>query len=190
VDGEDLASLLGAARRLRARHGSLEALFLAGDPGGATVEGALAAFAAGFRRAEPGFGARGAAAFLPSPAEGSACKRPLLFLRWMARDDGIDTGAWSGVDPARLLLPLDTHVARIARALGLLRRRATDWAAALEATASLRRFDPADPVKYDFPLCRLGILDLCPRRRDPVRCASCGLFEVCAYGGGVQGIAT
>jgi uncharacterized protein (TIGR02757 family) len=184
VDGDDVAALLGAARRLREEHGSLEDAFLAGDPGGATVEGALSAFAAALRRADPGFARRGAAAFVPSPADGSACKRPLLFLRWMVRRDGVDTGAWRGVDPSRLVLPLDTHVARIARALGLLRRKADDWRAALEATASLRLLDPADPIRYDFAICRMGILDLCPRERDPVNCRACQLYDVCAYGSG------
>jgi uncharacterized protein (TIGR02757 family) len=184
VVGDDVAALFVAARRLREEHGSLEGAFLAGDPGGETVESGLAAFAAAFRRADPGFAPRGAAAFVPSPAGGSACKRPLLFLRWMVRRDGVDTGAWRGVDPARLVLPLDTHVARIARALGILRRRSDDWRAALEATAALRRLDPADPVRYDFAICRMGILDLCPRKRDPVNCRACGLVDVCAYGGG------
>jgi uncharacterized protein (TIGR02757 family) len=182
VDGDDVAALLGSVRRLREEHGSLEDAFLAGDPGGPTVEGALSAFAARLRRADPGFARRGAAAFVPSPADGSACKRPLLYLRWMARRDGVDTGAWRGLDPSRLVLPLDTHVARIARALGILRRKSDDWRAALEATASLRLLDPSDPVRYDFALCRLGILDLCPRKRDPVKCRACGLYDVCAYG--------
>lgn len=182
VDGDDVAALLASVRRLRAEHGSLEGAFLAGDPGGETVEGGLTAFAAAVRAADPGFGGRGAAAFVPSPADGSACKRPLLFLRWMVRRGGVDTGAWKGVDPARLVLPLDTHVARISRALGLLRRKADDWRAALEATAALRRLDPADPVRYDFALCRMGILDLCPRERDPVNCRACELFDVCRLG--------
>ncbi len=182
LGGEDLAAFLVSVRRLRARHGSLEAAFLAGDPGGPDVGDALAAFARALREEDPGFGRRGAPGFFPSPEGGSACKRPLLFLRWMCRDDGIDTGAWKGVDPARLLLPLDTHVARIAGALGLLRRRTVDLAAAREATAALRRLDPADPVRYDFALCRMGILDLCPRLRDPRNCRECGLFDVCGYG--------
>ncbi len=187
VDGDDVAALLSAVRRLRADHGSLEGAFLQGDPGGPTVEGALSAFAEAVRRADPGFARRGARAFVPSPADGSACKRPLLFLRWMVRRDGVDTGAWRRVDPARLVLPLDTHVARIARALGILRRRSDDWKAALEATAALRRFDAADPVRYDFAICRLGILDLCPRKRDVVKCRACGLYDVCAYGSGGAG---
>ena len=182
VDGDDVAALLSAVRRLRAEHGSLESAFIAGDPGGETVEAPLAAFAAAVKKAGPRFGRRGAAAFVPSPDGGSACKRPLLFLRWMVRRDGVDLGAWKRVDPARLVLPLDTHVARISRALGLLRRRSDDWKAALEATAALRRLDPADPVRYDFAICRMGILDLCPRERDPVNCRACELFDVCRYG--------
>ncbi len=182
VDGDDVAALLSAVRRLRKRHGSLEDLFLAGDPGGPTVEGALAAFAGALDRADPGFARRGARAFVPSPADGSACKRPLLFLRWMVRRDGVDTGAWRRVDPARLVLPLDTHVARISRALGILRRTSNDWRAALEATEALRRLDAADPVRFDFAICRLGILDLCPRKRDVVKCRACQLYDVCSYG--------
>lgn len=182
VDGDDVAALFSSVRRLREEHGSLEGAFLAGDPGGETVEGPLAAFAAAVKKAGPRFGRRGAAAFVPSPDGGSACKRPLLFLRWMVRRDGVDLGAWKRVDPARLVLPLDTHVARISRALGLLRRRSDDWKAALEATAALRRLDPADPVRYDFAICRMGILDLCPRERDPVNCRACELFDVCRYG--------
>ena len=157
LGGNDLAAFLGAVRRVRASAGSLEDAFAAGDPGGVTVEGALTALAARLRAADPGFGGRGARGFFPGPDSGSACKRPCLFLRWMARDDGIDTGAWRGPDPSRLVIPLDTHLARITRALGLLRRRSDDWKAALEATASLRRFDPADPVRYDFALCHLGM---------------------------------
>jgi len=157
LDGDDLAAFLGAVRRVRAEAGSLERAFAAGDPGGETVEGALTALAARLRAADPGFARRGARGFFPGPDGGSACKRPCLFLRWMARDDGVDTGAWRGPDPARLVLPLDTHLARATRALGLLRRRSDDWRAALEATASLRRLDPADPVRFDFALCHLGM---------------------------------
>jgi uncharacterized protein (TIGR02757 family) len=180
ISGDDVAALLAAVRSLRREHGSLEGAFRAGDPGGPDVGGALAAFAAALRAADPGFAPRGAAGFVPSPRDGSACKRPLLFLRWMARDDGIDTGAWRSLDPARLVLPLDTHVARIARALGLFRRRTVDWRAALEATATLRRFDPGDPVKYDFAICRLGILGTCPFRRGRGKRADCPLREVCS----------
>jgi uncharacterized protein (TIGR02757 family) len=182
VDGDDLAALLGAARRLRAARGSLREAFVAGDPGGETVEGGMEAFAAALRAADPGFGRRGARAFVPAPSDGSACKRPALFLRWMVRDDGLDTGAWRGVDPARLVLPLDTHTARLARGLRILRRKGNGWPAALEATAALRRLCPPDPVRYDFALCRLGILELCPARRHPPVCEAARRYGVCARG--------
>jgi uncharacterized protein (TIGR02757 family) len=118
--------------------------------------------------------------FFSSPAAGSACKRLNLYLRWMVRHDpGLDLGLWSGVPPSRLIMPLDTHVARIARYVGLSSRKTPDWKMALEVTAALRRFDPHDPVKYDFAICRLGILDYCPRKRDALKCAACLLKPVC-----------
>jgi uncharacterized protein (TIGR02757 family) len=117
--------------------------------------------------------------FFPSPEGGSACKRLNLYLRWMVRRDGLDFGLWRGMSPARLVIPLDTHVARIAANIGLTTRRTAGWPMAMEVTAGLRELDPLDPVKYDFAICRLGILDHCPRRRDPVKCARCLLQPVC-----------
>ena len=103
-----------------------------------------------------------------------------LFLRWMVRpDDGVDLGVWRHVSPSQLIIPLDTHVSRIASYLGLTQRRTVDWRMAQEVTRRLRQIDPDDPVKYDFALCRLGILDACPRRRDPIKCAGCDLLSVC-----------
>ena len=97
-----------------------------------------------------------------SPA-GSACKRSCLFLRWMVSpDDGVDCGVWTRVSRARLVLPLDTHLFRVVRALGWTRRKSSGWAMALEATARLRALDPDDPIRFDFALSRLGILGLIP----------------------------
>jgi uncharacterized protein (TIGR02757 family) len=103
---------------------------------------------------------RGLRFLLPSPAAGSACKRSHLFLRWMIRTDDVDLGLWTGgrFTPARLLLPMDVHVHRISRRIGLTRRKVADLAASREATAWLRRISPADPVAYDWSLSRLGIL--------------------------------
>ncbi len=91
---------------------------------------------------------------LPTPLRGSTCKRVNLFLRWMVRRDsaGVDFGVWQRIRPAQLLLPLDMHVERVARQLGLLHRQQTDWRAVLELTDALRVFDPEDPAKYDFAL--------------------------------------
>lgn len=188
----DMTLLLVLLSRALARHGTLEAAFLSGDdPATPDVEGGLDAFCR-LLLDTPGLPAgpgvsRGQLAprapvrfFLPSPAAGSACKRLNLWLRWMVRPaDGLDLGLWRGVDPARLVIPLDTHVARIARYIGLTSRTTADWKTAREITTRLARFDPADPVKYDFAICRLGILDRCPKRHDPIRCADCLLAPVC-----------
>ncbi|NJN14757.1 MAG: DUF2400 domain-containing protein [Planctomycetes bacterium] len=146
IDGEDLHALFDGIRRTRDRHGSLEGLFRSGDEG--SLGGALDAFQDALRGRSR---RRGVRFLLPRPAEGSACKRPLLFLRWVARpDDGADLGLWSALDPARLLVPLDTHVYRIAYWLGLTDRKRPSWRTAEEVTAALRAFDPADPVRFDF----------------------------------------
>ncbi|HZN55028.1 MAG TPA: DUF2400 family protein, partial [Candidatus Polarisedimenticolaceae bacterium] len=105
----------------------------------------------------------GARWLIPRPSAGSACKRSCLFLRWMVRpDDGVDCGVWTRVSRARLVLPLDTHLVRVVRALGWTRRVSPGWPMALDATARLRALDPADPVRFDFALSRLGILGLLP----------------------------
>jgi len=95
--------------------------------------------------------------FFPSPEDGSACKRLNLYLRWMVRRDGVDLGVWRSVDPARLVIPLDAHVLTIARRTRLTRYRSPGWRMAVDITRTLRRLDPADPVKYDFAIHRMGL---------------------------------
>lgn len=94
-----------------------------------------------------------------SPERHSACKRLNMYLRWMVRPatKGVDFGIWESLSPAQLICPLDVHAGRVARQLGLLRRKQNNWKAALELTQSLRSFDPEDPVKYDFALFNLGL---------------------------------
>lgn len=96
---------------------------------------------------------------IATPARNSSCKRLLMFLRWMVRQDdrGVDFGLWTRLCPDQLIMPIDVHVNRVARRLGLLTRPQTDWKAALELTEALRRFDPTDPVRYDFALFGLGV---------------------------------
>ena len=139
----ELTGLVGGAGRAIERFGSLEAAFMAGHPPGAADIGpALEAFAAVLDTST-----------FPSPAGGSACKRPCLFLRWMVRpDDGVDLGLWRGVAPAQLVVPVDVHVARVARRYRLTERKTIDWKMAREVTAALRRFDAADPLRYDFDM--------------------------------------
>ncbi|MVM41467.1 TIGR02757 family protein [Spirosoma sp. HMF3257] len=96
---------------------------------------------------------------IATPARNSACKRLLMFLRWMVRTDdcGVDFGIWNQLRPDQLVMPIDVHVNRVARQLGLLNWPQTDWKAALELTDALRQFDPLDPVRYDFALFGLGV---------------------------------
>ncbi|MBI4685325.1 MAG: TIGR02757 family protein [Nitrospirae bacterium] len=99
--------------------------------------------------------------FFPFPVKGSACKRMNLFLRWMIRDRDIDFGIWKGIPKSKLIIPLDTHIARISRCLGFTFRRSDDWKTAVEITDSLKKLDPEDPLKYDFAICHYGITGLC-----------------------------
>jgi uncharacterized protein (TIGR02757 family) len=155
----ELHALTAALGRALEGWGSLEACFLAGlGADDADVGPALAAFAERLfggelsGRTRPSANSRRAPLF-PSPAHGSACKRPCLFLRWVARpDDGIDLGLWGSLPPAKLVAPVDVHVARVARRLGVLHRKTIGWAAALEITAALRRVDPRDPLRFDFAM--------------------------------------
>ena len=149
--GEDLARLLWGVRRVIERHGSLQKCFMSRlrhDDG--TVIPALSAFV------EDIF-PEGCDFLIPAPGKGSACKRLNLFLRWMVRRDDVDPGGWDGVPPSKLLVPLDTHMHRIAMTLGLTKRKQADLRTAIEITEAFREVSPRDPVRYDFVLTRFGI---------------------------------
>lgn len=184
----DAAATLHVLGAILRGHGTVEAFFAAGD--GADGDGPDGGAPRPIRPAIESFCARALALaptpsprFLPywfaGPGRGGSAKRLCLWLRWMCRRDGLDPGPWTRVDPSRLVIPLDVHVARISRYVGLLRRRTADWCAAEEITARLREFDATDPVRFDYAICRLGILGTCPRRRDRRKCEACPLFEVC-----------
>jgi len=174
--GPDLARLLAGAARVRADHGSIGAavrreVWAAGD-----LREGLARVADGLRGPSP---SRAMSHLVADPRAGSACKRLLLWSRWMARPaDGVDLGVWD-LPPSLLVIPVDTHVHRISRNLGLTRRRDPSWRTAEDITCTLRRFDPDDPVKYDFAICHLGVSRRCPSRRDPELCRDCVLRSAC-----------
>ena len=98
---------------------------------------------------------------IASPASGSTCKRLNMFLRWMIRKDkqNVDFGIWKSIQPSALIMPIDVHVARVSRSIGILKRPQTDWQAALELTNYCRSLDPKDPVKYDYALFSLGVIE-------------------------------
>ncbi|MEO6166818.1 MAG: TIGR02757 family protein [Chitinophagales bacterium] len=98
---------------------------------------------------------------IATPIRNSTCKRLNMFLRWMVRKDncGVDFGLWRKIEPAQLICPCDVHVDRVARKLGLIKSKQTNWKTALELTAQLKEFDPEDPVKYDFALFGLGVVE-------------------------------
>lgn len=186
--GEDVAAMLAGAARVRRAHGSIGAALARAleeedaraDRDAAFLE-ALARIADALRGPRP---SRGLRHLVPDPRAGSACKRLLLYLRWMARpSDGIDLGIWP-IDPARLVIPLDTHVHRIARNLRLTSRRDASMRTAIEITERLRAFDPVDPVRYDFAICHLGVSRECPSRRDETKCTGCVLRRCCRHWAG------
>src|SRR5947207_1472814 len=168
IRGEDLVALLWLLRQMLDRSGSIEGFFAEGlnagdqDVGPALDGFSTRALALDIRRA---YGRRprrpGVCYFFPRPSAGSACKRLNLFLRWMVRRDEIDLGIWTEVSPSRLIIPLDTHVIRLGRCLRLTRYSSPNWKMAAEITASLRSMNVEDPVRYDFSLCHVGMMNAC-----------------------------
>lgn len=186
---EDVRCLIHFIRQMFKADGSINNFFMKGYSKDAIdIKENLAAFSKNALSLDTGgiYGSKklpqkaGIRFFFPSPNDGSPCKRLNLYLRWMVRrGDGLDLGIWKGIDPSKLIIPLDTHIARISRNIGLTRRAAADWKMAAEITANLRRFDAADPVKYDFAICRLGIIDACPKIKEIEKCAACSIREIC-----------
>jgi uncharacterized protein (TIGR02757 family) len=185
IRGVDLAALMIILQRMLRESGSIEGFFLAGeDPGAADVGPALDAFSVramqtDLRAAYGRLPARpGVCYFFPKPSAGSACKRLNLFLRWMVRKDAIDLGVWTKVAASRLVVPLDTHVIRVGRCLRLTKYVSPGWKMASEITASLRALDPTDPVRYDFSLCHIGMMNACGYGRSQ-KDSQCPLRGVC-----------
>ncbi|HRG96085.1 MAG TPA: TIGR02757 family protein [Polyangiaceae bacterium] len=189
--GEDVAGLLFGARACQRRFGSLEAVFAEGLARATAAEGprdatweALAFLVDEVRR-EGGLDRpttrRGPAHLLPDVRRGGGAKRLFLFLRWMIRpDDGVDLGVWS-LAPALLECPVDTHILKLGRNLGLTARADAGRRTVREITASLATLDPADPVKYDFSLCHLGMATRCRERFDAAVCGGCPVRPACRH---------
>jgi uncharacterized protein (TIGR02757 family) len=187
ISGRDLVALLIVLRRMLTEAGSIESFFLHGDDetsshiGPALDSFSTRALATDLRDA---YGRRmprqrGVSYFFPRPSAGSACKRLNLFLRWMVRRDAIDLGVWSTVSPARLIVPLDTHVIRLGRCLKLTRYTSPGWKMAVDITNALRAVDAKDPVRFDFALCHVGMMNACGFQK-PQGSAQCPLRGICS----------
>lgn len=186
-DSRDLCCLLWAIRMMRERSGSIEGFFTE-SASDATHEARMNGFSKTILSMDfspvTGESILPGDSYLrflfPSPSGGSACKRLCMFLRWVVRpDDGIDLGLWKSVSPSALVIPVDVHISRIAGFLGLTSRKAVDWKMACDITESLRQLDPADPVKYDFSICHLGISEGCDGKPGD-GCSLCPIGHHCS----------
>ena len=154
TDDRKLCAMLYGVKEVLERHGSLQACFSAGlNCDDDTILPALSAFT----REMTECAGDNLYHLVPSPTRGSACKRLNLFLRWMVRSDDVDPGEWENVPASKLIVPVDTHMHKICLLLGLTARKHADIRAATEITKAFRTIAPADPVRYDFSLTRLGI---------------------------------
>ncbi|MBX2811445.1 MAG: TIGR02757 family protein [Myxococcales bacterium] len=184
--GDDIPRFLMAVARVRETYGSLAHAFLAHRRSDdRDVADTASRFVGLLRTHMKGPLSNGLRYLIPDPGTGSASKRLLLYLRWMIRGpDAADLGTWprlaSGFCTQDLVMPLDTHIARIGRFLNLSQRRANDLQTAREMTCSLLRVDPKDPVRFDMVLCHLGISGACPIKQDAARCVQCCLRPHCS----------
>jgi uncharacterized protein (TIGR02757 family) len=168
TNGADFAALVWILHQMLGRSGSVEDFFVEGlDAGAIDVGPALQSFSTralaldvssiyGRRKPKPGV-----AYFFSRPSSGGACKRLNLFLRWMVREDRVDLGVWKKVSRGQLIVPLDTHIIRVGQCLQLTRLKSPGWRMAVDITAGLRAIDPIDPIRFDFSICHLGMMNAC-----------------------------
>jgi uncharacterized protein (TIGR02757 family) len=181
--GQDVADLLAVFRGMLEKSGSIERFFM--DGYSSQDENILPAIESFCARAlgmhdrlagcEAGTGLR---YLLTRPGGGSPCKRMNLFLRWMVRKDAVDVGVWKGVDRAKLIVPVDVHMARLSRILGMHIARNVTLKTAVAITRTFAEVSPADPAKYDFALCRVGIYEGCTGKLQEF-CPKCELLGFC-----------
>ena len=188
IRSRDLAALVWQLHQMLEAHGSLEGFFAEGHaPDAVSVEAGLESFSTramkldlraiyGRRRPVPGV-----AYFFSRPSAGGACKRLNLFLRWVVRTDAVDLGLWSAVRAAQLVVPLDTHIIRVGRCLGMTSRLSPGWRMAVDITRTLKQLNPDDPVRYDFAMCHLGMMGACGFGTTRVN-THCPLHELCRPG--------
>jgi uncharacterized protein (TIGR02757 family) len=172
---EDIIHLLEVLKKILIRYGSLENLFLEGY---SNSDKNIIPAATKFIQALDGETSAGLKFLLSNPERGGTCKRLFLFLRWMVRKDQVDTGLWKKIDKTKLIVPVDVHIGRLSKILGLHNKKTVNLKTAIEITDGFAQISPADPVKYDFSLCRIGILENCTGKKNQY-CQYCELAELC-----------
>lgn len=185
TSGQDISDLLELLKDVLSQHGSIEKFFLQFfNSRDENIVTSLSKFCDCLLEKHAtehnGFASRGLRYLLARPADGSVCKRLNLFLRWMVRDDEIDTGLWKSIKPAKLIVPVDVHMARLCKMLGLYHTKTINLSSALKITESFLQISPADPVKYDFALSRIGIVKDC-NGKYRLECEECELLEFCGF---------
>lgn len=181
--GDCLADLMELLHNVLIQYGSIEKFFIQGlNADDENIIPALDRFCDSlltiYAKAHNGRITNGLSFLLPKPSSGSACKRLNLFLRWMVRNDDIDTGLWKSIAQAKLIVPLDVHMGRLCRILKLYDQKTPSLAAAVKITNSFAKIQPTDPVKYDFALSRIGIRDNCNAQYRST-CRLCELYSFC-----------
>ena len=181
--GDDISDLFVLLKGIIRKTGGIEKYFMTGySDKDETIIPALTYFCDSLRqdyaKNHGGLVSRGLKYLLPSPTQRSACKRLNLYLRWMIRSDDVDAGIWKLPDKAKLVVPVDVHMARLCKIIGFYTRKTVSLATALEITHNFAKINPQDPVKYDFALSRIGIIENCNGTLGD-GCQLCTLHEYC-----------
>ncbi len=195
IKEKDIIALFMVLSEMLKKYGSIENFFLKGyNPSDINLKNAIISFS---KRAlelvdfSPVYGTKAPPEdsmvhfFFTSPADDSPCKRINLYLRWMVRNsDNLDFGIWQGgIQPYQLIMPVDTHISRISQYIGLTMRKNPSFKMAEEITENLKKLDYFDPVKYDFAITRLGILNLCKKGGNLTDCGKCDIYGICNFKG-------
>ena len=180
---QDISDLLMLLKKVLSQYTSIEAFFVQGcNPDDINIIGGLSNFCNSllniYASQHNGKTSRGLNYLLVNPTNGSACKRLNLFLRWMVRNDDVDTGQWKSIDKAKLIVPIDVHMGRLCRILGFHNQKTVSLSTAVKITECFAEIEPADPVKYDFSLSRIGIVENCNGRHSNA-CKHCELLPFC-----------
>ena len=195
IKEKDIAALFLILSEILKQYGSIENFFLEGyNPSDINLKKAIESFCeralhiADFSQiyGTKNIPERSMVRFLfTSPKDNSPCKRINLYLRWMVRNsDNLDFGIWNnGIQTYQLIMPVDTHIGRISRYIGLTNRKNPSFKMAEEITGNLKKLDYSDPIKYDFAITRLGILDICKKGGNHSDCDKCGIYAICNFKG-------